>query len=372
MTETVRIELATPTRCYDILVGEQLLSKAGELIAEHVGRRRCVIITDSNVAPLYLQRMEAVLTAAGHKVAPSIVVPAGEPAKSFAVLHEVLNQLFERNIDRKTLLIALGGGVVGDLTGFAASITLRGVDFVQVPTTLLSQVDSSVGGKTGINSMFDKNTINTFYQPRLVIADVTTLDSLPEREMMSGYAEVVKYGLIHSPDFFQWCDEHGGQLLHGDPATRIHAVTQSCKYKADIVAQDEREGGVRALLNLGHTFGHALESVTGFSSKLLHGEAVSIGMVMSFELSAAMGLCPTQHAQAVRTHLERLGLPVTPPKMPPETPYNIDQLMELMAQDKKATEGKLTLILAHDIGKAFIANDVDPEPIRALWRKVVG
>lgn len=368
----LRIELPTSMRAYDILVGEGLLAAAGETIRDHVGQRRCVIVTDSNVAPLYMQRLEASLATAGHTVLPSIVVPAGESSKSFASLQALMNQLFERAIDRKTLLIALGGGVIGDLTGFAASITLRGVDFVQIPTTLLAQVDSSVGGKTGINSVFGKNTVGTFYQPRLVLADVTTLDSLPERELKSGYAEVVKYGLIMDSAFFNWCDEHGGQLLHGDMTIRIKAVRQSCAFKAQIVAEDEREAGRRALLNLGHTFGHALESVWGFSSKLLHGEAVSIGMAMAFDLSAAMGLCPTQHAQAVTTHLRNLGLPTAPPPIPPETPYDIDQLMALMAQDKKASGGKLTLILSRDIGKAIIADDVDPAPIRALWRKVLG
>lgn len=366
-TQTVRIDLAPTHRNYDIIVGENILAKAGTYISQRVGERRCIIVTDANVAPLYLQRLEAVLDVAAHTRLPSIILPAGEQTKSFDGLQNLLAQLFDRAIDRKTLLIALGGGVIGDLTGFAASIALRGVDFVQIPTTLLAQVDSSVGGKTGINSAYGKNTLGTFYQPRLVLADTSTLDSLPERQLMSGYAEVVKYGLIHDPNFFLWCDEHASQLMYGNPDIRIQAVSQSCAYKAQIVAEDEREAGRRALLNLGHTFGHALESVTGFSDRLLHGEAVAIGTAMAFHLSAQMGLCPTQDAQAVKSHLSRLGLPVAPP----EGTYDIDELMTLMAQDKKATDGKLTLILAKGIGQSFIAKDVDPAPVRSLWAQTV-
>lgn len=365
--QTVRIDLPAAPCGYDIVVGQNILSHAGTYISQRLGERRCIIVTDSNVAPLYLQRVEAVLSAAAHTRLPSIILSAGESSKSFDGLQNLLAQLFERGVDRKTVLIALGGGVIGDLTGFAASIALRGIDFVQIPTTLLAQVDSSVGGKTGINSSYGKNTLGSFYQPRLVLADTSTLDSLPERQMMAGYAEVVKYGLIHDLNFFMWCDEHAGQLMFGNPDIRIQAISKSCAYKAQIVAEDEREAGRRALLNLGHTFGHALESVTGFSDKLLHGEAVSIGMVMAFDLSAQMGLCPTQDAQALRSHLGRLRLPIAPPV----GQYDIDELMALMAQDKKATDGKLTLILAKGIGQSFIAHDVDPKPVRDLWAKTV-
>lgn len=365
--QTVHIDLPATPRGYDIIVGENLLGNAGTYLSQRIGERRCIVITDSNVAPLYLQRIEAVLSTASHTLLPSIILPAGESSKSFDSLQHLLAQLFERGIDRKTVLIALGGGVIGDLTGFAASIVLRGVDFIQIPTTLLAQVDSSVGGKTGINSPYGKNTIGTFYQPRLVLADTSTLDSLPERQMISGYAEVVKYGLIQDLDFFMWCDEHAGQLMFGNPDIRTQAISKSCAYKAQIVAEDERESGKRALLNLGHTFGHALESVTGFSDRLLHGEAVAIGTVMAFDLSARLGLCPTQDAQAVRNHLTRLGLPVAPPS----GTYNIDELMALMAQDKKASGGKLTLILVKGIGQSFVAKDVDPAPIREIWKTVV-
>jgi len=286
----VRVDLPASSRGYDIIVGDNILAEAGTLIQFRLGHRRCVIITDRNVAALYQQRLEAVLISSGHELLPSIVVEPGENSKDFKTLQSVLDKLFERNIDRKTLIVALGGGVVGDLAGFAASITLRGIDVVQIPTTLLAQVDSSVGGKTGINSAYGKNTVGSFYQPRLVLADVSTLDSLPEREMKAGYAEVVKYGLIFEAGFFQWCQAHGGELLHGNRISQIYAVSHSCECKARIVATDERESGDRALLNLGHTFGHALESFTGYGKLLLHGEAVAIGIIMAFRLSADLGL----------------------------------------------------------------------------------
>lgn len=366
--KSVRVELPAASRFYDIMVGDSILAEAGTLIKLRLGVRRCVIVTDSNVAPLYAKRMEAVLAAAGHEVLPTITIPAGEGSKDLATLQMLLGQLFERGVDRKTLLIALGGGMIGDLTGLAASLTLRGLDVVQVPTTLLAQVDSSVGGKTAVNSPYGKNTIGAFYQPRLVLADVSTLDSLPEREMRAGYAEVVKYGLIRDPAFFAWCQAHGGRLLHGDRAARIEAVRQSCQHKAAVVAADERESGERALLNLGHTFGHALETFLGYSAALLHGEAVALGMVMAFRLSADLRLCPREDATAVRDHLRDVGLPTEPSP----GSYDIDRLMELMAQDKKAESGKLTLILVRRVGEAFVSRDVNPSVVRAMWKNVVG
>jgi 3-dehydroquinate synthase len=338
------------------------------LIHLRLGRRRCVIVTDTNVGEIYLKRLEAVLSASSHTLLPSIVVPAGEGSKSFEGLKDLLGQLFERGVDRQTLLIALGGGMVGDLTGLAASLVMRGMELVQIPTSLLAQVDSAVGGKTGINSDYGKNTIGTFYQPRLVLSDVTTLDSLPEREMKSGYAEVVKYGLICDAAFFQWCQAHGGQLLRGDREAQVYAVSKSCEHKARIVAIDERETGERALLNLGHTFGHALETMTGYGARLLHGEAVAIGMALAFRLSAGLGICPQKEAAMVQEHLKEFGLPVTPPPFA----YDIDRLMELMGQDKKTRSGKLTLVLARSIGRAFISRDVNPSPVRTLWQGVLG
>lgn len=349
---------------YDIVIGDSILSEAGTLIAMRLGKRRCLIVTDSNVGPLYGARLEAVLGVAGHTTLPRITVPAGESSKDFATLESVLDQMLASGLDRKTLIIALGGGVVGDLAGVAASLAMRGVDIVQIPTSLLAQVDSSVGGKTGIDTKYGKNTVGAFYQPRLVLIDVAVLDSLHEREMRAGYAEIVKYGLIKDAPFFNWCRANGAKLLNGDREAQIYAVSTSCQHKAKIVAADEREAGERALLNLGHTFGHALETITGYGNLLLHGEAVSIGMVMAFKLSAQMGLCSHTEAYDMRDHLSGLGLPVTPPTF---SNYSIDELINLMKQDKKAEAGKLTLILAHGIGKAFISRDVKDEDVRAIW-----
>jgi 3-dehydroquinate synthase len=271
--------------------------------------------------------------------------------------------MMQSGIDRKSVVIALGGGVVGDLAGFAASIVLRGVDLVQIPTTLLAQVDSSVGGKTGIHSGHGKNTIGTFYQPKLVIIDVALLDSLPKREVRAGYAEIVKYGLINDEGFFRWCQANGKNLLNGSREAQIHAIGVSCRNKAEVVTADERESGVRALLNLGHTFAHALEASAGYSDRLLHGEAVAIGVIMAFKLSAQLGLCSHNETYEVRDHFAASGLPITP------KPFlqDIDRLMQLMKQDKKAENGRMTLILARGIGKAFVSRDVDENEVRSLW-----
>lgn len=362
---TVRIDLsgsrAVPS--YDIVVGDGLLSEAGEAIRACLGTRRLAIVTDSNVGPLYLKQLEAVLTAAGHQLLPSLTIPAGEASKDYATLQRLLDHLLLGGVDRKTAVVALGGGVIGDLAGVAASLALRGLDSVQIPTTLLSQVDSSVGGKNGINTAAGKNTVGTFYQPRLVLADVALLDSLPHREMLAGYAEVVKYGLIKDPAFFQWCAQNAGKMLNGDREAQIYAIETCCAHKAQIVAADEREAGERALLNLGHTFGHALEASTGYGTLLLHGEAVAIGMAMAFELSVRLGLCAREEAEQVQRHLDGVGLLAKPPAFP----YVLDSLMQLMAQDKKAIAGKLTLILARGIGRAFISHDVDTGKVREIW-----
>jgi 3-dehydroquinate synthase len=356
------------SRNYDIVIGDNILSEAGSLINVRLGQRRCLVVTDANVAPLYLQRCEAVLAVAGHTVLPSITIAAGESSKNFAALQMVCDQILKNGADRQTLIVALGGGVVGDLVGFAASVALRGLEIVQIPTTLVAQVDSSVGGKTGINTKHGKNVIGTFYQPRLVIGDVSLLDSLPQRELLAGYAEVVKYGLIRDAAFFRWCQANGAQFLAGDRAAQIHAVGESCAHKAKIVAADERESGDRALLNLGHTFGHALEAAGGYDNCLLHGEAVAIGMVMAFRLSAQLGFCPNKDAYEVRDYLASTGLPTAPKTVAYD---DIDRLMQFMAQDKKAKAGKLTLILAHGIGDAFISRDVGERPVRDLWREVM-
>ncbi len=349
---------------YDIVIGENVLNEAGSLLSVRLGKRRCQIVTDKNVGGHYLAQLEAMLTSSGHTILPSITIEPGEGSKNYASLENLLNRMMQNGIDRKSVVIALGGGVVGDLAGVAAALALRGVDFVQIPTTLLAQVDSSVGGKTGINTAHGKNTVGVFYQPKLVLIDVSLLDSLPRREALAGYAEVVKYGIIRDEGFFRWCQSHAVKLMGGDRSAQIHAVATSCTHKAEIVIADEREAGERALLNFGHTFAHALESVTGYGDRLLHGEAVAIGMVMAMRLSAQLGLCPHDNAYEVRDHLNMLGLPVSPkPFM-----QDIGQLMELMKQDKKAENGKMTLILSHGIGKAFISRDVKEDDVRDLWQ----
>ena len=350
---------------YDIVIGDNIISEAGSLISVRLGKRRCIIITDTNVAPLYLPRLEAVLGASGHQLLPSLTVTAGESSKNFDTLQLVLNHMLTSGVDRKTLVIAFGGGVVGDLAGVAASLVLRGVDIVQIPTTLLAQVDSSVGGKTGIDTIHGKNTVGSFYQPRLVIADVALLDSLPQRELRAGYAEIVKYGLIKDRAFFGWCQTHGQQLLNGDRSGQIYAVGVSCDHKAKIVAADERESGERALLNLGHTFGHALEASLHYNNSLLHGEAVAIGLVMAFRLSAQMGLCPESDVEKVRDHLRATGLPI----VPPPGPLTVDQLMDFMAHDKKSEGGQLTLNLTHGIGQSFIINNVNNDSVLSLLKE---
>nr|WP_295828092.1 3-dehydroquinate synthase [uncultured Azospirillum sp.] len=361
--DTVRLELGA--RSYDILVGDGVLAQSGERIAAVTRGRAPIVVTDANVAPLHLDRLNAAMERAGIAPQPAIVLPAGEKTKDFAHFQQLMDDILGRGIERSTVLLALGGGVIGDITGFAAASALRGIDFIQVPTTLLSQVDSSVGGKTGINSRHGKNLIGAFHQPRLVIADTATLDTLPRREVLAGYAEVVKYGLIRQPDFFAWLERNGRRVVDGDSDARRHAVTVSCRAKADIVGVDERESGDRALLNLGHTFGHALEAATGFGQTLLHGEAVAIGMVLAFDLSVRLGLCPAEDARRARAHLAEVGLPVRPADIP-GVAWDVDGLVTSMAKDKKVQDGRITFILADRIGNAFTRRDVDAAAVRAV------
>ncbi len=364
-----RVRVALDARAYDILAAPDLLDRAGALMAPILRRPQTVIVTDQTVADLYLSRLEASLDQAG--IAHSaIILPPGESTKSFGHLNDVMDRLFDIPIERATSLIALGGGVIGDLTGFAAAVALRGIDFVQIPTTLLAQVDSSVGGKTAINVAAGKNLVGAFHQPRLVLADLSVLDTLPERELKSGYAEVVKYGLIGDRDFFEWLEGKGGSLLAGDMSARRHAVTESCEAKARIVAEDEREGGRRALLNLGHTFGHALESATGYGATLLHGEAVAIGMAMAFRLSTRMGLCPGQDTERTEAHLRSLGL-ATRLSDVPDVNWDAEDLIARMATDKKVADGKLTFILTRSIGDAFITRDVPRETLAAAMAEEI-
>lgn len=358
MTETVRVELGS--RSYDIHVGRGLLQQAGVLAKGVLTEKRLFVVTDDRVAPLHADRLEAGFRAAG--VEPfRIVLPAGEATKNWDQLGRLLDGLLERRPERRSILLALGGGVVGDITGLAASLLLRGVDFIQAPTTLLAQVDSAVGGKTAVDARQGKNLIGSFHQPRLVLCDLDALATLPRRELQAGYAEVVKYGLINDPEFFAWCEANAARLLDGDSAAQAHAIAQSCRAKARIVGADEREAGDRALLNLGHTFGHAFETALGFGDALLHGEAVAIGTCCAFDLSVAMGLCPPDDAARVRRHLAATGLPTRLP----QSDWAADRLLTLMAQDKKA-RGGLTFVLARGIGRAFVAHEVPADPVRRL------
>ncbi|MPZ33372.1 MAG: 3-dehydroquinate synthase [Rhodospirillales bacterium] len=363
---TIRVELAG--RSYDIAIGPGLIDQAGALCRPLLAAPKVTIVSDETVAPLYGARLAASFDKAGIK-ARLVTVAAGESSKEFAGFGKLMNALLDQRPDRRTTLVALGGGVVGDLTGFAAAVLLRGVDFIQVPTTLLAQVDSSVGGKTGINTRHGKNLVGAFYQPRLVLADTDVLDTLPRRELLAGYAEVAKYGLIDDPDFFAWCEANGAAVLSGDAARRTYAIEQSCLAKARIVAADERETtDLRALLNLGHTFGHALEAETGYGSDLLHGEAVGTGMAMAFDLSARLGLCPAADAERVRSHLGGVGLPMRLRAIGGDNRrnWNATQLIEHMRGDKKAEAGRLTFVLARGIGKAFVSRDVDETALRGL------
>ncbi len=358
MTEKLHVGLGS--RSYDIIVGERLLAKVGQYIAPVIKGKNVIIISDSNVSRFYLHRLSNALEEAKINFR-CIIVPAGEATKSLGSFSELIENILEQKPDRKTVLIALGGGVIGDLTGFAASVLLRGVDFIQIPTTLLSQVDSSVGGKTGINSRFGKNLIGSFHQPLLVLADVATLSTLPKRELLSGYAEVVKYGFINNPDFFSWMEKNGKEIINGDTSLQTQAILKSCAAKAEIVAADEKEQNIRALLNFGHTFAHAFEAETGYSDKLLHGEAVAIGMVLAFAASVKMGICPPDDLAKATSHLKEIGLHTSPIEI--NKNWNINALMEHFTRDKKAGDGKLTFVLSRGIGKAFIQNDVEPEII---------
>ncbi|MBX3512712.1 MAG: 3-dehydroquinate synthase [Xanthobacteraceae bacterium] len=364
--EIVKVRLGK--RSYDIVIGENLIAEAGKRIAKLKPGTAVAIVTDGNVAHHHLGTLERSLEAANIRYR-SVLLSPGESTKSFSDLQTVAEAILESRIERGDLVVALGGGVIGDLAGFAASVVRRGVGFVQIPTTLLAQVDSSVGGKTGINSPQGKNLIGAFHQPSLVLADLRTLDTLPPREFRAGYGEVAKYGLINDAKFFAWLEKHAPEIFAGGPA-RAKAVATSCKAKAAIVARDEREAGDRALLNLGHTFGHALEAATGYSDRLLHGEGVALGCVLAFKLSAKLRLCKDADVQRVIKHIAGVGLPVKLSQIPGALP-NADALLSLMAQDKKVQRGKLVFILAKGIGKAFIAKNVDPKVVREVLKEAL-
>lgn len=358
----VRVELGA--RAYDVRIGTDLIAGAGASLAPMLRRKRVAVVADATVADLHLPALTASLAAEGIAVS-TLTVPPGEATKSWAELQRVTEWLLEEKIERRDLVLALGGGVVGDLVGFAAAILRRGVRFVQLPTTLLAQVDSSVGGKTGINSPQGKNLVGAFHQPSLVLADIGVLETLPDRDLLSGYGEVVKYGLLGDAVFFDWLEVNGPALRQGDPAARLHAVTRSVEMKAGIVARDETEEGERALLNLGHTFCHALEKATGYSDRLLHGEGVAIGCALAFELSSRLRLCSQEAPSRVRAHLQAMGMKVDLADIPGDLP-GAEALVALMAQDKKVVDGKLRFILARGIGEAFVADDVPGDVVLKL------
>ncbi|WP_018235446.1 3-dehydroquinate synthase [Ensifer sp. BR816] len=361
----VRVNLGD--RSYDILIGPGLIAAAGREIASRLKGRRMAVITDENVAPRYLEPLMASLKASGIE-AVSLVLPAGEKTKSFEHLVPVCDAILAAKIERNDAVIALGGGVIGDLTGFAAGIVRRGSRFIQIPTSLLAQVDSSVGGKTGINSPHGKNLIGVFHQPDLVLADTDVLDTLSPREFRAGYAEVAKYGLIDKPEFFDWLERNWQAVFAGGDA-RIEAIAASCQAKADVVAADERENGLRALLNLGHTFGHALEAATEYDSRrLVHGEGVAIGMVLAHQFSARMNLASPDDARRVEAHLKGVGLPTRMADIPGDLPP-AERLMEAIAQDKKVKGGKLTFILTRGIGQSFVADDVPASEVLGFLKE---
>ncbi len=361
----VIVDVALGERTYDIVIGRDVLPSLGERLKKLRPGARTAIVTDKTVARHWLTQTEAALKSAGIE-SSNIVVDEGEGSKSYDVLGNVCEALIAAKIERNDLVIALGGGVIGDLAGFAASIVRRGIDFVQVPTSLLAQVDSSVGGKTGINSPHGKNLIGAFHQPVLVVADTSVLDTLSPRQFRSGYAEVAKYGVLGDEAFFAWLEANHSEIFSGG-AAREHAIATSCRAKAAIVSRDERETGERALLNLGHTFGHALEAATGFSDRLFHGEGVSVGMVLAAEFSAHLKMIPSSDAERVQRHLASIGLPTRMQDIAgfqQEGLGDADALMMLMAQDKKVKRGRLTFILLEKIGKAVVVNDVDAPTVR--------
>lgn len=360
--ETLRVELAE--RSYEIVIGEGLLAQAGRRMASLGVSGRVAVVTDENVSALHLDGLRAGLEDVGLQMV-ALTLPAGEATKSWPHFARCVDWLLEQKVERGDMVVALGGGVIGDLVGFAAAVLRRGVRYVQIPTSLLAQVDSSVGGKTAINSEHGKNLIGAFHQPALVLADVTALGTLTRRDFLAGYGEVMKYGLLGDTAFFEWLETNAPDMAAGDVAKRIYAVKRSCEMKAAIVARDETEQGERALLNLGHTFCHALEAATDYSDRLLHGEGVAIGCALAFEVSARMGLCSQEDPSRVRAHLAEMGLMRDLRDIAGDLP-GPDKLVELMGQDKKVVKGTLNFIMARGIGDAFVTSDVDFDVVRAV------
>lgn len=366
---TERITITLPHHRYDIVIGEPLLNDAGTYIREAIKADRAIIISDNQVARFWLHRLTGALEQAGIRT-NTFIIPAGETSKTLEQFSQTVESILEHKPDRQTAIIALGGGVVGDLAGFAASCALRGLPYIQIPTSLLAQVDSSVGGKTGINSRHGKNLIGSFYQPHLVLADIGTLATLPERQRKAGYAEILKYALIGDTAFFDWLDQHGSALLAGDKAALAHAVKTSCKAKAAIVMADEKEKGARALLNFGHTFAHALESETGMNDTLLHGEAVAVGMMLAFETSVAMGICPKSDLTRLQHHYEKVKINASLADV--AFTFNAKRLIKKFQHDKKIKGGLPTFILTRGIGQAFIEQKPNMQVISQMLEKACG
>ncbi|WP_108858807.1 3-dehydroquinate synthase [Ruegeria sp. Alg231-54] len=362
MHQTVHVELGE--RSYDVEIGPDLLVQSGTMIAPLLHRPKVAVLTDENVARLHLNALRDGLATAGIEMT-SLALPAGEATKSWPHFERAVEWLLSEKVERRDVVIALGGGVIGDLAGFAAAVLRRGVRFVQIPTSLLAQVDSSVGGKTGINAPQGKNLIGAFHQPSLVLADTSVLGTMTQRDFLSGYGEVVKYGLLGDAEFFEWLERNGPDVSGGDMAARVRAVTRSVQMKADIVARDETEQGDRALLNLGHTFCHALEAATGYSDRLLHGEGVAIGCALAFELSSRLGLCSQEEPSRVRAHLRAMGMKTDLADIPGDLP-GAGALVDLMAQDKKVIDGQLRFILARGIGQAFVTSDAPRDAVLSV------
>ena len=363
-----RLSVALSSTSYDVVIGEDLLARAGALLAPRIEQKRAVVVTDENVARLHLPALLKGLAATAI-TASQIVVPAGEASKSLESWASVVDQLLEARVERRTTVIALGGGVVGDLAGFAAATTLRGLPFVQMPTTLLSQVDSSVGGKTGVNTVRGKNLVGAFYQPRMVLADTATLASLPPRELRAGYAEIAKAGLIGDAAFFAWCEANGAAVIGGDREAQAEAIRRACAFKAAVVGDDEREekpNDGRALLNLGHTFGHALEAEYGYTGGLLHGEGVAVGLGLAFRLSARLGHCSSDDTDRVVSHIAAMGMPAELGML--NRRFSAATLIGHMRRDKKVRDGSLKFVLARGIGQTFTSGDVPVEAVTDLLR----
>lgn len=364
MRETVNVAL--PGRAYDVVIGPGLLQEAGAEIAPLLGRTRVTVISDENVGALHMESLRAGLAVQGIAM-EALVLPPGEGTKSWENLTRCVEWLLTQKVERRDVVIAFGGGVIGDLVGFAAAILRRGVRFVQIPTSLLAQVDSSVGGKTGINTHHGKNLVGAFHQPALVLADTALLDTLTPRDFLAGYGEVVKYGLLGDAGFFDWLEAQGPGLARGDGAARVAAVRRAVQMKADIVIRDETEQGDRALLNLGHTFCHALEAATGYGTRLMHGEGVAIGCALAFELSARLGLCAQEDPSRVCAHLKAMGMKTDLADIDGDLP-GAEGLLDLMGQDKKVVDGQLRFILARGIGDAFVTGDVPRDVVLKLLR----